>query len=363
MPSSESGVVVAKQATAAKGNRKAGRLASALRALAVVGMASWLGACAVPPAVSVASYVGDGILLLSTGKSSTDIGLSLATGRDCAAFRLLTDEHICQDNALARAEPIPAEVLRDDVAAGAARRPLDGPARAALAARVTENAFQPLAAGERTQPRSGLVMASLPPLALHDAPAVVQPVASFARLAPPPPRPPIVAAALNKPATSKVVVKAKAQGKAVVVAKGPAKKKARLTAAKKKAKLAAGKKKGKLVSAKKRSKVASAKKKAKIAAAKKGRGKVAAAKKRNRVIASKTKGAGAAPPAAVKTFTIASLAPLLVPAPVGALASAAPGPGVFLWAAKPPPPSMGTSSQWTAAPSGVSNQMAALARP
>ncbi|WP_156520896.1 hypothetical protein [Magnetospirillum moscoviense] len=72
-----------------------------------------LSACAIPPAISIASLAADGVLLAATGKSKTDHGLSLATGRDCATFRIFDDQNVCQDDVVAQIEPMPAEVERE----------------------------------------------------------------------------------------------------------------------------------------------------------------------------------------------------------------------------------------------------------
>jgi hypothetical protein len=85
-----------------------------LKRLAVVlSLMMGLSACAIPPAITIASLAADGVLLAATGKSKTDHGLSLATGRDCATFRIFDDQNVCQDDVVAQAEPMPAEVERE----------------------------------------------------------------------------------------------------------------------------------------------------------------------------------------------------------------------------------------------------------
>ncbi|MBI5164129.1 MAG: hypothetical protein HY985_09530 [Magnetospirillum sp.] len=136
-------------------------------ALASVVLSGLVSGCAIPPALTVASYVGDGILMLATGKSSNDHALSLFTGKDCATMRVLEEKDICFDPVLATAEPMPAEVLRDEAAA---QRQLaavgnDDAQRQAQAGRAMDAAFQPLASGERLYGGSrsgGLVLAALP---------------------------------------------------------------------------------------------------------------------------------------------------------------------------------------------------------
>jgi len=53
--------------------------------------------CALPPALMVASYAADGVLLLTSGKTSTDHLLSMVEKRDCAVWRVAKNESICQD--------------------------------------------------------------------------------------------------------------------------------------------------------------------------------------------------------------------------------------------------------------------------
>lgn len=118
--------------------RGMGRLAGRLVAATLLTLG--LSACAIPPAISLASLAADGFLLATTGKSKADHGLSLATGKDCATFRAIEGEDVCQELVVAQAEPLPAEVDRELVRLRAAPRS-DSHARAAMAA-----AFRPAAA-------------------------------------------------------------------------------------------------------------------------------------------------------------------------------------------------------------------------
>lgn len=55
-----------------------------------------LTGCGLPPAVTVASYVADGVSYLTTGKTVTDHGISAATGQDCAVIgHLIEGKPIC----------------------------------------------------------------------------------------------------------------------------------------------------------------------------------------------------------------------------------------------------------------------------
>jgi hypothetical protein len=56
-----------------------------------------LSGCVLPPALAVASYAADGVLLLASGKTSTDHLLSMAEKRDCAVWRVVKSQPVCQD--------------------------------------------------------------------------------------------------------------------------------------------------------------------------------------------------------------------------------------------------------------------------
>ena len=68
----------------------------AKRGAAVVLCSVLLGACAMPVPVKVASWALDGIAYLTTEKSVTDHGISLMAQQDCALWRGLMGEQICQ---------------------------------------------------------------------------------------------------------------------------------------------------------------------------------------------------------------------------------------------------------------------------
>ncbi len=73
-------------------------------------MALFLTGCAVPPAVSVASLVADGISYVVTGKSPADHAISAVVHEDCALIRVVKDEEICDPDGevlveLVRADP------------------------------------------------------------------------------------------------------------------------------------------------------------------------------------------------------------------------------------------------------------------
>ena len=68
-----------------------------------------LSGCAIPPAVSIASYVLDGISYAATGKSVSDHGISAAAGRDCAMFRILKGQNPCRGAPTEIRDPAPVD--------------------------------------------------------------------------------------------------------------------------------------------------------------------------------------------------------------------------------------------------------------
>jgi hypothetical protein len=86
------------------------------RLCAVVMLAGLVSGCAIPPAITLAKLAGDGMLMMATGKSSTDHGVSLATGRDCATTYLFDGENYCRDG-VAAAEPVQVAAAEVDYVA------------------------------------------------------------------------------------------------------------------------------------------------------------------------------------------------------------------------------------------------------
>jgi hypothetical protein len=56
-----------------------------------------LGACSVPPAMQIASWIANGFSYLTTNKSVSDHGISLVSGQDCALHRGLTGDEVCHE--------------------------------------------------------------------------------------------------------------------------------------------------------------------------------------------------------------------------------------------------------------------------
>lgn len=90
-----------------------------------------LGACAVPPAVTVASLAADGVSYAATGKSMTDHGLSAATGEDCALLRFIKHQSVCR-NDTERGRDVPVDIGKASVPPPA---PESSPAPAVASAR------------------------------------------------------------------------------------------------------------------------------------------------------------------------------------------------------------------------------------
>ena len=63
----------------------------------VLGTSLLAGGCAAPVAVAVASYGADGVLLVSTGKTSTDHAASMVSKHDCALWRVIRGRKICNE--------------------------------------------------------------------------------------------------------------------------------------------------------------------------------------------------------------------------------------------------------------------------
>lgn len=71
----------------------------------------FLAGCAIPPVVTVASLVLDGVSLVTTGKSTADHAISAVANEDCSLFRVVGSKPICDPDgevlvALAGAEPV-----------------------------------------------------------------------------------------------------------------------------------------------------------------------------------------------------------------------------------------------------------------
>ena len=66
-----------------------------MRRLAILTLLFLPAGCAVPPALTLASFAADGVSYLSTGKSTTDHALSAIADEDCALIRAVKEKPIC----------------------------------------------------------------------------------------------------------------------------------------------------------------------------------------------------------------------------------------------------------------------------
>lgn len=76
-----------------------------------------LGACALPPAVQIASYTADAVSYAGSGKSLGDHAISAATGEDCALIRILGDRPVCGDEYAGKDPGSKSEALAQTAAA------------------------------------------------------------------------------------------------------------------------------------------------------------------------------------------------------------------------------------------------------
>lgn len=75
--------------------KRLSRVVTVLCSVAIVG--SVLSGCALPLPIQAASLAIDGVSYVMTNKSIMDHGISQASGRDCAMFRIVTEGAACRD--------------------------------------------------------------------------------------------------------------------------------------------------------------------------------------------------------------------------------------------------------------------------
>ncbi|MBT5658692.1 MAG: hypothetical protein HOJ02_00915 [Rhodospirillaceae bacterium] len=68
-----------------------------MKKLCILVVPLFLAGCGLPPAFAIASYAIDGILLLTKGKTSTDLAISVVAQQDCAMWRIVQGREICTD--------------------------------------------------------------------------------------------------------------------------------------------------------------------------------------------------------------------------------------------------------------------------
>jgi len=74
----------------------------------------FLSGCALPPAVSVASFVADGVSYVLTGKNTTDHAISAVVGQDCALIRVVRDKPICDPDGEVLVELVGADPAEEN---------------------------------------------------------------------------------------------------------------------------------------------------------------------------------------------------------------------------------------------------------
>jgi len=70
-----------------------------LRIAVLIVLLSGLAGCALPPALTIASFVADGLSMASTGKTVTDQAISFLAHKDCRIWRLAQGKPICGSDA------------------------------------------------------------------------------------------------------------------------------------------------------------------------------------------------------------------------------------------------------------------------
>jgi len=112
---------------------------------ALIALLASIGGCMLPPALTIASFVADGISMASSGKTVTDQAVSVLLQKDCRLWRLVQGKSICgSDTSVVAVAALPPPVpLR---AASPGLRPTE-PFASAVAAPVealpTESAPAP----------------------------------------------------------------------------------------------------------------------------------------------------------------------------------------------------------------------------
>jgi hypothetical protein len=70
-----------------------------LRTTLLIPLVLGLAGCALPPAVTIVSFMADGISTASSGKTVTDQAISLLAQKDCRLWRLMQGKSICGSEA------------------------------------------------------------------------------------------------------------------------------------------------------------------------------------------------------------------------------------------------------------------------
>lgn len=138
---------------------------SASGATLLLGLA-WLGGCALPASLQVASLAIEGFSLAATEKTVPDHGLSALVGRDCSMLRGLIGEAVCRDEA---PTTVVAGLDGDAAPAPVSAMPVQTAEADVMSGEAVETALQALPAPSTrvaTQPTKApaRVILALPPL-------------------------------------------------------------------------------------------------------------------------------------------------------------------------------------------------------
>ena len=132
------------------------------RIAVLIALLASVGGCVLPPALTIASFVADGISMASSGKTVTDQAVSVLLQKDCRLWRLVQGKSICgSDTSVVAVAALPPPVpLR---AASPGLRPTE-PFASAVAAPVEALPTEPAPAPEAQLPTSVPATATPAPL-------------------------------------------------------------------------------------------------------------------------------------------------------------------------------------------------------
>lgn len=70
-----------------------------IRIAVLIALVSGIAGCVLPPALTIASFVADGLSMASSGKTVSDQAISLLAQKDCRLWRLIQGKSICGSDA------------------------------------------------------------------------------------------------------------------------------------------------------------------------------------------------------------------------------------------------------------------------
>lgn len=151
-----------------------------LRTTALIPLVLGIAGCALPPAVTIVSFVADGISMASSGKTVTDQAISFLAHKDCRLWRLAQGKSICGSEAsvVAVAALPPALPLH---AASPALRPPDASVRAAPPPAEAAPAAEPMPMALTPSPAAAPPAPNPAAPGSNSAPAVAAPTGAISR--------------------------------------------------------------------------------------------------------------------------------------------------------------------------------------